>query len=208
MKEVRCLLVPKDRLNTLLVGHSERPATFFRLGANTKSADAVRYTTECIESYLKDVSVTHYALRADHDAFTVYCGADESSLNRLIQATGQPNDRGIGEALGYPDSAIDAYCRANNPRRANPDFFGELFKANNEGIKIPQWVGYISHLPSICDLVSGQICEESAKLGAHYREVASTIDPKNLGLYDQMAEQMVPARSFIDKQGCQQFLWN
>lgn len=159
--------MPKDRLNALLVGHSEKPATFFRVGVNSESAEALEYTKESIDSYLKTASVDHYAITQQSDTLTVYCGAGASSLHRLIRASKQASDKEMGEALGYPKSAVDAYCREVNPRRANPDFFDELIAARNADLKIPEWIGYISHLPSICDLVTGRVCAESETLGAH-----------------------------------------
>lgn len=157
---------------------------------------------------LEKMSVEYSQTLLKSDSIAIYCGATSDDLDRIVDANHKCDDWLTGKALGYPEVSLDSYCDPENPRRADPDFFSELLDASLAGIQIPHWVGYISHLPSICDLINGAVCGESKEIGNYYRDVVAQVAPDELILYDRLAESKVPCGYRLRVDGKKQFFWN
>lgn len=90
------------------------------------------------------------------------------------------SDRLIGTALGYPRAAIDALYPplfSKCIKMQESTVVGLLVAARRAGYKIPEWYGYISHVPSKMDIIAGNVCEESRELGENYRDAIYANDP-------------------------------
>ena len=116
------------------------------------------------ESSLKSIELEHN--------FVV--GPTLEIVNDIVRFPNQ-----IGYLLGYPSVAVQSFCQPaeGGIRWDLCAMLVQLARARDEGIEIPSWIPYLSHIPEPFDLVAGQMCIESQKVGLVREEFVRARNP-------------------------------
>lgn len=183
------MLNNQELLEMRLVALGQKPAGLLEFAC----ADATTGRAKLRELFRSEgIGYVHSSL-AGADAqelpvISVAYAQTPAAVKSLIDECGARDFASIGKALGYPPSAIDAYCRIENPTRAW-NIWMQLVDARNAGHEIPSWFGYLSHVPSSMNLIRGDVCPESEMLGRRYQRAIRAHFP-------QFAEQIEAAARF------------
>ncbi len=198
----------QDELNIYLVANGLKPATLITLDAlhfdrdyNIKKDKGFIFIYEEADIKLKQedvkqfrefldrLNVTYYQKKNENwqsynvngrpinvERILFYVGRDSCSLERLLNAK---NDDEMGLALGYPLEDVKAYGKEIDGEKRDGQYVQVcLAKAKRNGLKLPTWLAYISHVPKDLDLINGKVSETSKALGEKYQAFVRDNNPK------------------------------
>ena len=108
--------------------------------------------------------------------YTFYIGSDSLSLDHLVTAK---DDKELGLALGFPESAVTSFREViDGDRRDGSDVPISMAKAKMAGVEIPTWLAYISFVPEQLDFVNKNVCPSTKRLGRRYRDFVQKHEPE------------------------------
>jgi hypothetical protein len=100
---------------------------------------------------------------------------DYDSLKRLSESK---SDYERGLALGFPEQDSAAFGTVIDGEKRDGTYCSvSLAKALQSGIKLPEWLGYISYIPKDLDFVNGKVSESAKEQGTKYRDFVNENNP-------------------------------
>ena len=128
-----------------------------------------------------------------------YVAKDDYLLHKLLNAK---SDREKGEAYGFPKEAIEFFA---NPLRKGCGAAAEMYRnieyAIENGIPIPSWLAYISHVPEKTDFINNDVSESSRDLGQKYQSFIKQNHPDLAKMVEENFITRLPSKIYIDPKG-------
>ncbi|MFA5888297.1 MAG: hypothetical protein WC852_06335 [Candidatus Nanoarchaeia archaeon] len=186
----------KNMLNLYLVAYNLRPAARLEillgykcLIPEKKEIGIVKSITETIEkggiscthqrfleTYIHLNNAGYFSYAEQEIIYHFLVGTNKENLEKLLNAK-NPIEEGL--ALGYPKEAVDAFGQViESERRDGGYMVRRLIDAVSAGMEIPEWFGYISHIPERFNIVTNDVSETSKALGEKYRAFVKQNNPE------------------------------
>jgi hypothetical protein len=171
---VELTLPLKDQLYFYLVQESLKPCHYTQVFLSTRrngtphpgEEEKAKDFYKAIEKYKLKLEYLSQKSGKNRLRISFCAGKNQESLDSLLKALEDLDDRRIGLALGYPQDAVENYLLINN--EIDRRFCHELKKAVQRKRTIPTWIAYLDHTPAIFDLMQQSISISSIEQAKEY----------------------------------------
>ncbi len=185
----------KNMLNLYLVTYNLRPAAHLEillgdgfLIPEKREKEIIRFITKTIEkqgiycthlrfleTYIHLDNAGYFSYAEQEIIYHLLVGTNKENLEKLLKAKSPIED---GLALGYPKEAVDAFDQVIEGERRDGGYMMRcLIDAVSAGKEIPEWFGYISHIPERFNIVTNDISETSKSMGESYMAFVKQNNP-------------------------------